>query len=65
MGAITGCSDHPHDYIDGVAANNKISYSLEKLTFKYNPIGTFGMKCTLLMASLCGIRLFPRVSLNK
>ena len=35
------------------------------LILNYDPIGIVGMKCTLLMSSLCGIHLFPRVPLSK
>ena len=35
------------------------------LILNYDPIGIVGMKCTLLMASLCGIHMFPRVHLSE
>ena len=35
------------------------------LILKYDPIGLVGMRCTLLMTSLCGIHLFPKVPLNE
>ena len=35
------------------------------LILNHNSFGIVGMACTLLMASLCGIHLFPRVPLSE